>query len=163
MGFLKKVTKTIKKGWKDTFGWADDPWMKDYVLPVAATVASAYFGGPIIAGAMEAAGASASAAAAIGTSTAASAGASAYQGARASHLQDKAQKEQIAAMRDIANQQAAAAAVPVATSVAKQETVTGATQDANYATERRRAMSMADTRTSANLRRWSSSGKRRTL
>lgn len=129
MGFIKKVTKTIKKGWKDTFGWADDDWAK-----------------PIIAG--------------VGGGLVGLAAYSAIQGVKDAK---DAQKAQLAAMRDIANQQAAAAAVPVATSVAKQETVTGATQDANYATERRRAMSMADTRTSTNLRRWSSSGKRRTL
>lgn len=75
----------------------------------------------------------------------------------------EAQKEQIAAMRDIANQQAAAAAVPVATSVAEQKTVTDDTADINAATERRRAYSVADTTTSSRLQRWASSGKRKTL
>lgn len=75
----------------------------------------------------------------------------------------EAQDAQIAAMRDIANQQASAAAVPVATSVAEQKTITDDTADINAATERRRAYSVADTTTSSRLQRWASSGKRKTL
>lgn len=157
------IGKAIKKGWKKAFGWADDDWMKDYVLPVAATAAGAYFGGPLLAAGLQSAGASASAASIAGASIAGSATGGAYQGARAAHLQDKAQKQQLAAMRDIANQQAAAAAVPVATSVAEQKTITDDTADINAATERRRAYSVADTTTSSRLQRWASSGKRKTL
>lgn len=140
MGFLKKVGKTFKKGWKDAFGWADDDWMKDYVVPVALTVAGAYFGGPV--GAMAAA--------------------SAYTGARSAHVQEKAQDKQLQAMRDIANAEAAAAAVPIATEAGAQQVTSAETSDINNATERRRALSTADT-TSGRLRRWASNGKRKTL
>lgn len=139
MGF--GIGKAFKKAWKKTLGWADDAWMKDYVLPTVAAVAGAYVGGP--AGAIAAA--------------------SATTGMRSMHVQEKQQEKQLAAMQDIANRQAAAAAVPVATSTAAQQTVSADTADVNYATERRRAMSMADTRTSQRLQRWAKNGKRRTL
>ena len=126
---LKKVTKSVKKTWKKTLGWADDKWAK-------------------------------TAAAAVGGGIVGLAAYSAYEGMRD---QEKAQKAQLAAMQDIANRQAAAAAVPVATSTAAQQTVSADTADVNYATERRRAMSMADTRTSQRLQRWAKNGKRRTL
>ena len=135
------IGKAIKKGWKATLGWADDAWVKDYALPVVASIAGAYLGGP------------------VGALTAASV----TTGSRSMHLQKKAQEQELQQARDIANQQAAAAAVPVATSVAKQQTVNAETADTNYATERRRALSMSDTRTSSRLQRWASNGKRRTL
>lgn len=162
MGFLKKVGKTFKKGWKDALGWADDDWMKDYVMPVALTVAGAYFGGPLIAAGLTSAGASASAASVAGASIAGSAAGGTYQSARASHLQDEAQKEQLAAMRDIAKAEAAAAAVPIATEAGAQQVTSAETSDINNATERRRALSTADT-TSGRLQRWARNGKRKTL
>ena len=139
---FKKTTKVIKKGWKEALGWADDAWMKDYVLPAAAAAVGAYAGGPM--GAIAAA--------------------SVVQGGRTMHMQAKADKQQLA----IANQQAAAAAaaaaVPVGTSVAAQQAVNAETADINYATERRRAMSTADTTlSSARLQRWAKNGKRKTL
>ena len=150
--------KSFKKAWKKTLGWADDAWVKDYALPIAATVVGGY-AGAAIAGALGASSAVVSGATIAG----ASAGGSTYQGARSSHLQEKAQKRELQQMQDIANRQAAAAAVPVATSTAAQQTVSADTADVNYATERRRAMSMADTRTSQRLQRWAKNGKRRTL
>jgi hypothetical protein len=86
-----------------------------------------------------------------------------YQGARSMHVQQKQNKQQLAMQREIANRQAAAAAVPVATSVAKQQAVDATTAEGNYATERRRALSMADTSTSSRLQRWASNGKRKIL
>ena len=133
--------KSFKKAWKKTLGWTDDSWMTDAVIPTVLTVAGAYFGGPM--GAMAAAGS--------------------YQTARGSHLQQKQNEQQLAMQREIANRQAAAAAVPVATSVAKQQTVDATTAEGNYATERRRALSMADTSTSSRLQRWASNGKRKIL
>lgn len=90
-------------------------------------------------------------------------GAGLYQSGRASHLQQKESIRMLAQQREIANRQAAAAAVPVATSVAKQQAVDATTAEGNYATERRRALSMADTSTSSRLQRWASNGKRKTL
>lgn len=130
--------KSLKKAWKKTFGWVDDGWMKDFVLPTVAAIGGAIVGGPM--GAVAAAGV--------------------YQGGRTMHLQGKAEKQQQA----IANQQAAAAAMPVATSVAEQKKASAETADINYATERRRAMSTADTTlSSARLQRWAKNGKRKTL
>lgn len=100
------------------------------------------------------------AAAAIGGGVVGLAAYTAYEGMRE---QEKAQKAELAAMQDIANKQAAAAAVPVATSAAEQQIVTPDTVDTNYATQRRRALSMSDTRTSSRLQRWANNGKRRTL
>ena len=137
MGFGKK----FKKAWKKTLGWVDDSWMTDAVIPTALAVGGAVVGGPM--GAMAAAGT--------------------YQTARGLHLQQKQNEQQLAMQRDIANRQAAAAAVPVATSVAKQQAVDATTEEDNYATERRRALSMADTSTSSRLQRWASNGKRKTL
>lgn len=133
--------KSFKKAWKKTLGWTDDSWMTDAVIPAALAIGGAVVGGPM--GAMAAAGA--------------------YQSARGSHLQQKQNEQQLAMQREIANRQAAAAAVPVATSVAKQQTVDATTAEGNYATERRRALSMADTSTSSRLQRWASNGKRKTL
>ena len=133
--------KSFKKAWKKTLGWTDDSWMTDAVIPVALAIGGAAVGGPM--GAMAAAGT--------------------YQTARGSHLQQKQNKQQLAMQRDIANRQAAAAAVPVATSVAKQQTVDATTAEDNYATERRRALSMADTSSSSRLQRWASNGKRKIL
>ena len=175
--------KSFKKAWKKTLGWTDDSWMTDYVLPIAATIGAAYTGGATLgawgttAAGTTAAGASAAGATAAGA-TAAAAGSSfsgmgaligaqvgsgIYQGARSMHVQQKQNKQQLAMQREIANRQAAAAAVPVATSVAKQQTVDATTAEDNYATERRRALSMADTSTSSRLQRWASNGKRKIL
>lgn len=133
--------KSFKKAWKKTLGWTDDSWMTDAVIPVVAAIGGAALGGPV--GAMAAAGV--------------------YQNARGSHLQQKQNEQQLAMQREIANRQAAAAAVPVATSVAKQQAVDATTAEGNYATERRRALSMADTSTSSRLQRWASNGKRKIL
>lgn len=133
--------KSFKKAWKKTLGWTDDSWMNDYVRPVALAVGGTLIGGPM--GGM--------AATAI------------YQAGRSMHVQQKAQQQELQMQRDIANRQAAAAAVPVATSVAKQQAVDATTAEGNYATERRRALSMADTSTSSRLQRWASNGKRKIL
>lgn len=135
------IGKAFKKAWKKTLGWTDDSWMTDVVIPVAATIVGGVYGGPV--GAMAAA--------------------SVTTGARSMHLQQKQQKQELAMQRDIANQQAMAAAVPIATSAAQQEMVNAETADTNYATDRRRALSMSDTRTSSRLQRWAKNGKRRTL
>ena len=133
--------KSFKKAWKKTLGWTDDSWMTDTVVPIALAAAGAYFGGPVGALAVT----------------------SAYQGARGTHLQQKQNKQQLAMQREIANQQAAAAAVPISTSVAEQKMVDAEASDLNYATERRRALSAADTIMSSRLQRWARNGKRRTL
>jgi hypothetical protein len=80
-----------------------------------------------------------------------------------SNIAEEAAAEQLAMQREIANRQAAAAAVPVATSAAKQQTVDASTVEGNYAAERKRALSVADTSTSSRLQRWASNGKRRIL
>lgn len=77
--------------------------------------------------------------------------------------QEEAQERELRQMQDIANQQAMAAAVPIATSAAQQEMASAETTDSNYATERRRALSTAGTLTSSRLQRWAGKGKRRTL
>jgi hypothetical protein len=133
--------KSFKKAWKKTLGWTDDSWMTDAVIPAALAIGGAVADGPM------------AAMAAAGT----------YQTARGSHLQQKQNEQQLAMQRDIANRQAAAAAVPVATSVAKQQVVDATTTESNYATARRRAFSTADTITSGRLQRWASNGKRKTL
>lgn len=133
--------KSFKKAWKKTLGWTDDSWMTDVVIPVAATIAGGVYGGPM--GAMAAA--------------------SVTTGARSMHLQQKQQKQELAMQREIANQQAAAAAVPVATARGAQEMVNAEASELNYANERRRAMSAVDTRMSFRLQRWANNGKRRIL
>lgn len=77
--------------------------------------------------------------------------------------QEEAQERELRQMQDIANQQAMAAAVPIATSAAQQMMTSAETVDSNYATERRRALSTAGTLTSSRLQRWAGKGKRRTL
>lgn len=157
---LKKVTKSVKKTWKKTFGWADDK----ETIAIGSAVALGALTGGIGWGAAGLGGIAGLSAGATGAIAGGAAGAlTGLTQAQAMQAQEKAQKAQLAAMQDIANRQAAAAAVPVATSTAAQQTVSADTADTNYATERRRAMSMADTRTSQRLQRWAKNGKRRTL
>lgn len=118
MGFFKKVGKTIKKGWKDTFGWADDK----ETIGIAA---------PIVLGALT--GGIGFAAAGMGGMLGLSAGATgailggaagAIQGAgnlQAMKSQEKAQKAELAAAQRIADAQNPANLVTATTPTAQVE------------------------------------------
>lgn len=81
---------------------------------------------------------------------------------KATERQEKAQAQELAMQRRIANQAASAAAMPVGVEVSAPEVV-AATEEMNYETSRKRALTTADTRTSARLQRWASNGKRKIL
>lgn len=143
MGFFKKVTKVFKK--------AGD-FIKDSHSLEAISGA--------VSGAASGAAAGGIPGAIVGAVAGGLAGTVQHQN---TERQEEAQEKALQQQRDIANQQAAAAAVPIATDVAAQQTVDATNFDVNYATERKRAMSMADTSTSKRLQRWASSGKRKIL
>lgn len=155
--------KAFKKAWKKTVGKAWNE-IDDYAIPVLAGGAiGALTGGLGAVAAGSLFGAAGVSVAGAATSGAIAGGVGGFTSGHAAVQSEKAERAQLAAMQDIANKQAAAAAVPVATSVAEQQVVTPDAADMNYATQRRRALSMADTRTSSRLQRWASNGKRRTL
>lgn len=147
MGFFSKVTKTVKKGWKDALGWADDDWMTDYVLPsavaIAATVAGqAYLAPALVANAGMSATAASAAAAAASTATSTAYATGAQMHAQAGD-QRKAMRAQAAAAQKIADAQNPANLVSAVTPTAGE--TNAQISEENMANEERRKYSFSKT------------------
>lgn len=147
MGFFSKVTKTVKKGWKDALGWADDDWMTDYVLPSAVAIAATVAGQAYLAPALVAnAGMSATAASAAAAASS-SAVSGAYTAGASMHAQAgdqrKAMRAQAAAAQKIADAQNPANLVTAVTPNASMENAQ--VSEENMANEARRRYSFSKT------------------
>ena len=140
--------KSFKKVWKKAYNFAKDSHSMEAISgAISGAVSGAAVGGGLP-GAI------------VGAVAGGLAGTAQHQ---KTERQEKAQKRALQQQRDIANMQAAAAAIPVATAAGAQEMANAEASDLNYATERRRALSAADTTMSRRLQRWARTGKRRTL